>query len=527
MTQDMAPPPHFIVFLPGYMGSYLRDPETKERVWIDFDSIPLNPFQWDNWLDDLFARMDLSHELEPDGIVDEVLFLPPWVKQEHYSRLFEALERFGYKIDPERHSEEELDVYSFAYDWRQDNRHSARLLGEAIERWRSFHPDAEVWLMGHSNGGIVARWYIEKEGGHEHVTKLFLFGSPYDGAPKTLRMMMSGLDTFLRRRFNAFNIPERTRDMFRSYPSAYHILPSRQSFLKDGEGNPVDPFEQTEWLESDEQRSLLADGRRFNEELGTTLSAETFCFFGRRQPTISTGVVRGGNWNDIEWMADEVGDGTVPERSAIHPEAERKLPFASTHGNIYVDPAVLEFLKWELVDKYGPVSFAVLKTGRLELMFEPEGDLFEPGEPVPMWATVHTLDGEPEEKAAVSVRFEWEGPLPGASGAEPPGTLPTGQLAATDTAGRWEGSLNAPEAEGYYRIQATITVPGEAPAVLEELIAIEATAVEATGADETAHADEAAGAIESANVIETEGGAEEASGSEGEAQTDEAEGDLS
>ena len=471
MFENTAPD-HFIVFLPGYMGSYLRDKETKEMVWIDFSSIPLNPFKWDDWLDDLFARMDLSHELEPAGIVDEVLFLPPWVKQEQYSRLYEALERFGYKVDAERYPEEELDVYGFAYDWRQDNRHSARLLGEAIERWRSFHPGAEVWLMGHSNGGIVARWYIEKEGGDEHVTRLFLFGSPYDGAPKTMRMMMSGLDTFLRRRFSVFGIAERTREMFRSYPSAYHILPSRQTFLQDADGNPIDPFERTEWLDSEEQRELLADGRRFNEELGTTLSAETYCFFGRRLPTISTGVFR-GDWDDIEWVANEVGDGTVPERSAVHPEATQKLPFTATHGNIYVDPAVLEFLKWQLVDQYGPVSFAVLTTGRLRLLFEPEGDLFEPGAPVPVWATVHTLEGEPEESATIMVRFEWEGPLPGAAGAEPPEALPAGRLDPAGAPGRWEGTLSAPEVEGYYRLQATVNVPGETPAVLEELIAVE------------------------------------------------------
>ena len=32
--------PHFVVFVPGYLGSRLRDKTTDQIVWGDFSSIP-------------------------------------------------------------------------------------------------------------------------------------------------------------------------------------------------------------------------------------------------------------------------------------------------------------------------------------------------------------------------------------------------------------------------------------------------------------------------------------------------------
>ena len=82
-------PKHFIVIVPGYMGSKLRDKKTKELVWVDFGSIPPNPLKWKGWIDRMFEKMVYPSDLEPAGIVEEILFLPPWIKAEHYGRLIE------------------------------------------------------------------------------------------------------------------------------------------------------------------------------------------------------------------------------------------------------------------------------------------------------------------------------------------------------------------------------------------------------------------------------------------------------
>jgi pimeloyl-ACP methyl ester carboxylesterase len=43
--------------------------------------------------------------------------------------------------------------------------------------------DKELVIVAHSMGGLVARWFIEKEGGHKVVHRLVMFGTPNGGSP--------------------------------------------------------------------------------------------------------------------------------------------------------------------------------------------------------------------------------------------------------------------------------------------------------------------------------------------------------
>ena len=480
-TLGESAPPHFIVIVPGYMGSKLRDKQTGELVWVDFNSIPKNPLGWNNWILSMFEKMKYPSDLEPAGIVDELLFLPTWIKQEHYGRLLDALETMGYKADPEKHSQNELDVYTFSYDWRQDNRISGKQLGHAIRQWQVFHPDAEVWLIGHSNGGIVSRWYIEKEGGKEYVRKLFLMGSPWDGAPKGMQILFSGLDTLFRRRFNIFNIPKLTRDVLRTFPSSYQLVPVKNPFLRGGDNETIDPFLEKQWLPDEYQQKMLLDGRRFNEELGTSLSVETLCFFGRKLPTTSFGIVQkeaGDKWDNIEWFATEVGDGTVPERSAIHPEADQKLPFIVGHGDIYVNPAVLEFLQWELIDKHAELDYAILVTPDYQILFVADQDVYSPEETVHILAEVYgeedrNGDRTPLDDVKIVANLNWIEALPG----ERKSSKPVEPISATMSAGVESGSYRAqitlPDLEGYFHLTGEVHISGQKPLLLEEIILVE------------------------------------------------------
>jgi pimeloyl-ACP methyl ester carboxylesterase len=466
------------------MGSKLRDRTTGETVWVDFGSIPKNILHWQGWLDHLLDTMAYPNDnLEPSGIMDEVVIVPPWAKQEHYGRLFQALERMGYRADSARHAENELDVYAFAYDWRQDNRISARQLGEAIERWRAHHPGAQAWIIAHSNGGLVSRWYIEREGGKDRVGRLFLMGSPWDGSPKSMRILFGGLDMLFRRRFNLFDLPQRSRDLLRTFPSAYQLIPYHNPFLRNKDNEPIDPFTGTGWIDNDEQHQLLLQGRRFNEDLETAPSVETLCFFGRKKPTVTHGIVdveAQGRWKDIAWAATEAGDGTVTEHSAVHPHAHRELPFAVGHGDIYVNPAVLEFLEWELIDKYRRGDRALVTTARLSVLFEPDRDVYAPGDSIVLSAQVLGAadeDGKRPhiEDAAIQVVLEWQRPLPGDEPSRAPERSIRASLAQTREPGRYAAELRAPEQEGYYRLTGMVDVLGEPSTNLSELVVVEET----------------------------------------------------
>lgn len=477
MPNQEKVPPHFLVIVPGYMGSLLRNRKTGKPVWIDFTSIPANPFRWDDWFADLEAQMRYPNdELEAFDLVNDVLLLLPWAKQEQYSRLLAELERMGYRVDPRRFPEEARNVYTFPYDWRQDNRRSARQLAEAVDRWKRHHPSAEVWIIAHSNGGLVARWYVEKEGGDQHVTRLLLMGSPWDGTPKAMYMLLNGFDTLFRRRFNLFGIPERTRTVLRTFPSIYQLIPTARPFLF-ADDQPFDPFADRRWLDQDDQNALLEDARQFYADLGTTYSVETLSFFGRRRQTTSKGFVEvaDSRLQVTRWAADTVGDGTIPEYSAVHPGAEDNFPFASGHGDIYADPAVVEFLRWELRDKFLAGVRAALVTQHVHVVFEPEEDVVSPGEPIRLWATVHSTENNaPVQEANIRVHVQWRQALPGDPAPPSPPPAVHGRLLAAEEPGRYEGQVSAPQQEGLYELSAVLTVPGQLPLVLREVVAVEA-----------------------------------------------------
>ena len=327
-------------------------------------------------------------------------------------------------------------------------------------------------------GGIIARWYIEKEGGKDHVDRLFLMGSPWEGSPKAMTVMFAGLSTLFRRFFEFYDIGRRTRDLFRTFPSAYQLLPYQDPFLKDTNNQPVDLFADTGWLETDRQRQLLADGRAFNHELGMSLSVDTVCFFGFKQPTITAGCVRfeaQRRWSGITWERTEAGDGTVPVRSAVHPNAREKLPGQASHGDIYVNLGVLDKLEWELIARYQLSTLAEVTVEQVRIQFEPDRDVYGPGEVIQVWAAVHdTRDDSPVSGARVDARLVWREALPGSDAAAPPRDLPGVLLSAhPDCSGRYEGRLVTPDSEGYYQLQATVEVSGQPPVLLEELILVE------------------------------------------------------
>jgi pimeloyl-ACP methyl ester carboxylesterase len=45
-----------------------------------------------------------------------------------------------------------------------------------------------VHLVGHSLGGVVARWYVQELGGHKRVTQTISLGSPFGGTERVRRL---------------------------------------------------------------------------------------------------------------------------------------------------------------------------------------------------------------------------------------------------------------------------------------------------------------------------------------------------
>ncbi len=71
-------------------------------------------------------------------------------------------------------------VASFTHAPGQSVRTIARTLAQVVDR---VPRAARVHLVGHSLGGIVARWYVQELGGHARVTQTISLASPFGGAP--------------------------------------------------------------------------------------------------------------------------------------------------------------------------------------------------------------------------------------------------------------------------------------------------------------------------------------------------------
>lgn len=478
------PPKHFIVIVPGYMGSLLRNQKTKEPVWIDLPRLLKNPLKIGAAIDSMLDQMMYPNpNLEPYGIMETgVLYVLPWARLDHYGRLIQVLKGLGYQIEPQIPDPDKPAVYKFPYDWRQDNTTSAQQLGAAVEIWRKRHPGAEVWLIGHSNGGIVSRWYVENEGGKNVVTRQFLMGSPWDGAPKSMKVLLNGMDIVGRLSLNHFGLGQRMKDLIRSFPSYYQLVPHANPFLTDTHNQTLDPYADMRWLSNASDRQKLQKSADFYQALDGKYSIETVCFVGTKKRTTSSGLVQlgpAGTYDKVTWNESLVGDGTVPERSAVHPGIHDVYAYWVEHGSIYVDKAMLAQLERELFGKYQtPGDRAALVTERLSIVFEPEKAFYAPGETVDLWATIHsTKPGEPQvSEAEVRVSTRWQEPLPGDEGVPAPAAAqPEVRLWEDEnTPGRYVGQLTAPLQEGFYQLNATVEVTGEPAFSLEEAIAVEA-----------------------------------------------------
>jgi len=322
MVDQTRPSRRPVVFVPGFMGSELW--LGSQRVWPDVRTLFTNP--------ELYIPSE-QIPIEPRGLLGEVVLVPNLIKLEQYNRLGDYLvEELGYARGK--------DFFEFAYDWRQDVRVSARQLGQAMEEWQAHAP---FIIISHSLGTLVSRYYVERLGGKERVTRMLLMGGPHSGTPVAATNLVLGPNLL------PFGIlGERLRKVLGTFPSLYQILPTYPCAM-DQDALPINMLEEEDWL-SDSQRPLLRQARQFRQELGTSFSVPTVSIFGYGIPTVAGLRVQRnleGMW--LNWAAENkpAGDNTIPERSAILPQTEIH-PVAQHHGSLYVDNDVKMRLKLEL-----------------------------------------------------------------------------------------------------------------------------------------------------------------------------------
>jgi len=346
-----------VVVLPGIMGSTLQKDGTL--VWAPSAGAVLRAIvTFGRSLKRLvlpsgIGDADPRDGVEPVELMPDLHILPGvWSDNIGYGVLLDWLRSRFHLIEPRPGNPAIIpNLLAVPYDWRLSNRYNGRRLKEivepALERWRSQggpFGDAKLIFICHSMGGLVARWYIEKEGGAEITRKLVTLGTPYRGALKALDQLVNGV----RKGIGPLKLD--LTAFARSLPSLYQLLP--EYACVKAPGGLLQKTTETTLPELD--TAMVADAMRFHDELDEAAASrpasgyDVHPIVGTRQKTSTTARVTRSEIEPIETIDgnDEGGDATVPRLSAIPKQTRPDDPIihwvADQHGGLQSNRAVLD-----------------------------------------------------------------------------------------------------------------------------------------------------------------------------------------
>ncbi|MEV7592075.1 hypothetical protein AB0O42_17465 [Streptomyces sp. NPDC089922] len=379
-----------VVLLPGITGSVLT--KDGKDVWAPSSAAVLGALASlggslralelgeDDWRVD-----DLGDGVVADRLVPDLHTLPGLWKIDGYT----AIERFLLDRFDLR---EGANYFPFPYDWRRDNRASARGLAARsrtwLDDWRraSGNSSARLVLVGHSMGGLVARYFVEALEGWRDTRAVVTFGTPFYGSLNAVEFLCNGF----RKRIGPFE-QDLTR-LLRSLTALHQLVPVYRCV--DGpDGRAVAPADAalpgwrpewnrhlTEFFEETE-RAAAANRRDPAWESNQVVYHPVV---GMDQPTRQSARIAGDRAESLMTRADrdEGGDGTVPKLSAALSGTEDARTFVpQKHGSLQNQDAMLDHLKGVLQSLHD-IRVDDLRSAVTSWFSHRGDDLYLDGEPV-------------------------------------------------------------------------------------------------------------------------------------------------
>jgi pimeloyl-ACP methyl ester carboxylesterase len=313
-----------VVLLPGIAGSVLT--KDGKEVWAPTPGAVLRGLlsfghSLKNFTikDDDWKAADLGDGVEATRLVDAAHIVPGLWKIHVYGEL----ERFLITTFDLTHG---LNYFPFPYDWRRDNRASATRLQEKCHEWlaawreKSGNPSAQLVLVGHSMGGLVARYFVEALEGWRDTKAVVTFGTPFYGSLNAVDFLIHGF----RKNLGPFSAD--LSPLLRSMTSVHQLVPSyRCIYRPDGTATTPADAGLRQWKPG-WNYALLAFQREMDDAARANRADPEFVanpvvyqpITGRDQPTRQSATVIDGT---IELLfdregKDESGDGIVPLLSA-------------------------------------------------------------------------------------------------------------------------------------------------------------------------------------------------------------------
>ena len=393
---DVAP----TVVLPGLMGSRLVRPDGGE-AWLNL----ANAFGHHDLRLPLRLPLDTSRDLlRPSGLLGVDTALPRVFGFSEYADLVHLLEGAGFRHGLRSGG---LSYHVFAYDWLRDLVESARAFGETLDALAEAMGDplARFNVIGHSMGGLVARYYLrfgeaepEEAGpvtwaGARRVRGLALVATPNGGSIPALGAVLSGERVGLSYTTLAAPVIARMPSIYQLFPPAgTRPLLDRRGEAVEADLHDVATWERFGWgpfaparrrhgrgdatRADDGQRAFvaaaLARAGAFHRALArvpeTPCPARVVVLGGDCLPTLARAIVADlpglsprlepVTRRESEWMF-EAGDGRVTRESVLAshrpgasdsetgsglPEASQVFFASADHHGIYQEPTFQNLL---------------------------------------------------------------------------------------------------------------------------------------------------------------------------------------
>jgi hypothetical protein len=211
-----------ILFLPGIQASrlYTEIDGEEEKIWEPFGDDDFN-----------YLAMNENGESERDVYIKDVVDeLYGFSSMSIYKKFITFLNAVDDDMGPM--------VRTFPYDWRYDvfeivengTKDDSGLIKkpiETIEYLASLSPTKKVTLIGHSNGGLLAKAImlkLEEEGKSHLIDKIIFIGTPHIGTPKALATVLHGYDQ--EHASGIISDDAVARRVMKNMPGVYGLLPS-------------------------------------------------------------------------------------------------------------------------------------------------------------------------------------------------------------------------------------------------------------------------------------------------------------
>lgn len=219
--RERRPP---LVGLPGLIGTRIEDPSSHEVLWGGLSSLVRRK-----------APMRLALPVRPGDRsgLEPVAPIRSLAGMDVYGGITRTLITCGgYRFSTLEEAAGPAPLLEFPYDWRLGCEENAARLAEFLASLRRLckDPGLKVDLVGHSMGGLIARYYLLYGGadvlaepaarptfaGAEQVRRLVMFGTPNAGSAEALLALVHGF------RLGLAWVPP---DLLATMPSMVELMP--------------------------------------------------------------------------------------------------------------------------------------------------------------------------------------------------------------------------------------------------------------------------------------------------------------